>query len=178
MLYLLYLMRSSFVCACVCVALFVLAGCAGKPIRSFSGNAAQVAAPPDKVSALLAESADRAATALENLAAVEATRTPVADQLAPITQAPAPLMRAITVQWVGPVEPITQALASRAGYTFKVTGRAPPTPIVVTVDAENIPVIEVLRSIGLQMGTRATLRVDEAHARVEIAYDPAEEQKR
>lgn len=159
------------------MAALALAGCSGQPIRAFSGNAAQVAAPPDKVSALLAESADRASTALESLAAVEAARTPVADQVAPATHAPPGLARAITVQWVGPVEPVTRTLVDRAGYTFATTGRAPAVPIVVSVDAENTPVLEVLRSIGLQMGTRAALRVDGTRRSVEIAYDPAEQKR-
>jgi len=135
----------SFLGVCA-MALVALPGCGTHGIRTgFSGGAPQVAAPPDKVSALLAESADRAATALEELAAVEVVRTPPAPgATAPIADAPAHLMRATTVRWVGPAEPIVQALASRAGYTFATIGRAPAEGVIVSVDAENTPVIEVL----------------------------------
>lgn len=147
-------------------ALLVLAGC-GRPLRVEP----QVAAQPDKVSAMLAEAADRASVALETLAAVEQARTP-AIAVGPIENAPPELERAITVNWAGPVEPITRKLADRAGYTFQTIGTPPAVPTVVSVDVENRPVIDVLRSIGLQLGSRADVRVDGARRVVEIHYAP------
>lgn len=144
--------------------LLVLAGC-GTPVR----NDPQIVAGPDKVSALLAEAADRASVALETLAAVEQARTPEAS-IAPVDNAPQELMRAITVNWIGPVEPITKKLADRAGYAFQTVGNAPPAAIVVSVDVNNKPVIEVLRSIGLQLGVRGDVRVDAEQKIIEIHY--------
>lgn len=120
---------------------------------------------------MLAQAADRASTALETLAAVEQARTP-AVAVGPIPDAPAELQRAITVNWVGPVEPITKTLADRAGYMFQTLGTLPPVPLVVSIDVENTPVIDVLRSIGLQLGSRADVRVDAARRMVEIHYAP------
>lgn len=143
-----------------------LSGCTpGKPIR----GEPQVVASPDKVSAMLAEAADRASVALETLAAVEQARSPEAT-IAPAENVPPELKRAITVNWVGPLEPIVKTLADRASYAFQVIGAPPSVPIVVSVDVENKPVIEVLRSLGLQLGTRAILRVDAAAHMVEIQY--------
>ncbi|HEY0901188.1 MAG TPA: DotD/TraH family lipoprotein [Micavibrio sp.] len=131
----------------------------------------QVVASPDKVSAQLAEAADRASVALETLAAVEQARAP-GIAVAPIENAPAELRRAITVNWVGPVEQITRTLADRAGYSFNVIGNRPVTPVVVSLDVENKPVIDVLRNIGLQMGMRADIRVDGTRRVVEVQYAP------
>ena len=147
-------------------ALFTVTGCT-KPIRSNP----QVAAQPDKVSAMLADAADRASVALETLAAVEQARTP-AIAVGPIENAPSELERAITVNWVGPVEPIARKLADRAGYMFQTIGASPAVPVVVSIDVENKPVIDVLRSIGLQLGTRADVKVDGARRVVEIHYAP------
>ncbi len=147
-------------------ALISLAGCT-KPIRANP----QVAAQPDSVSAMLADAADRAANSLETLAAVEQSRSPEV-AVAPVGNAPPELRRAITVNWVGPVEPITKALASRASYNFVVVGNAPPTPVVVSIDKENMPVIEVLRDIGLQLGMRGDIKVDSASRVVELHYPP------
>lgn len=153
------------VMACACT----LSACApGKPIFN---RTPQVVASPDKVSAQLAEAADRASVALETLAAVEQARSP-GIAVAPIESAPAELRRAITVNWVGPVEAITKTLSDRAGYSFNVVGNEPVTPIVVSLDVENKPVIDVLRNIGLQLGTRADIRVDAARHLVEIHYAP------
>ena len=156
--------------SCLFLVVIGLTGCetAGK---AFSGDSPQIVASPDKVSAMLANAADRASTALETLAAVEYARSP-GIAVSPIGNAPPELRRAITVNWVGPVEPITKTLADRAGYGFLTIGNAPPTDIVVSLDVQNRPVIDVLRDLGLQLGLRADVRVDAERKIVEIHYAP------
>ena len=105
------------------------------------------------------------------MAAVEHGRGP-AIAAAPIGDAPANLRRAITVNWVGPAEQITKILADRASYNFVTVGVKPSVPVVVSIDAENKPVIEVLRDVGLQLGVRADVRVDASQEIVEIHYAP------
>ena len=87
--------------------------------------------------------------------------------------APSELRRSITVNWVGPVEPITKTLADRAGYNFLTIGHVPPVPIVVSLDIQNRPVIDVLRDLGLQLGLRADIKVDAERRVVEIHYAPS-----
>jgi defect-in-organelle-trafficking protein DotD len=120
---------------------------------------------------MLASAADRSANALETLAAVENTRTPHA-AAAPVANAPPELRRAITVNWIGPVEPITKKLAERSGYSFQTIGNAPPVPVVVSIDVENRPVIDLLRDIGLQLGNRGDVKVNSDQKIVEIHYPP------
>lgn len=155
---------------CLCFGGLALNACGST--ESFSDKRPQLVAEPDAVSAMLADAADRASNALQTLAAVEHHRTPGV-AVNPVGDAPAELRRAITVNWVGPVEPITQTLANRAGYEFISVGRPPSIPIVVSLDVENKPVIEVLRDIGLQLGLRADVRVDGNARAVEIHYPPA-----
>lgn len=131
----------------------------------------QMVASPEKVHLMLAEAADRSTTALEALAAVEQARSP-GIAVEPISNVPTELARAITVNWVGPVEPIVKTLADRASYGFMAIGEQPPVPVVVSVNVENRPVIDVLRSIGLQLGQRADVRVDAVRRMIEIHYAP------
>lgn len=152
----------------LCVAVLGLSACADNSIGSRNP---QVAAVPDKVSMMLADAADRSSNALQTLASIEQQRSPGV-AVAPITGAPPELRRAITVNWVGPVEPILKTLADRASYGFQAYGQQPPVPVVVSIDAENKPVIEVLRSVGLQLGVRADVRVDGQSRMVEIHYAP------
>ncbi len=147
------------------VALLV-SGCSSKRV-----DPPQLVATPDSVSLMLAEAADKASTALETLAAVEQARAP-GIAVGPATDVPPELNRAVTVNWVGPVEPITKQLSDRAGYTFQILGNPPPIPLVVSVDTENKPVIDILRSIGLQLGMRADIKVDAARKMVEVHYAP------
>ena len=151
------------------LCVFLTTGCSVS--RDFSDASPQLVATPDTVSAMLADAADRASKALETLAAVEYSRTPT-NTIAPVNNAPIELRRAITVNWIGPVETITKTLADRAGYNFLVIGNTPPVPVVISVDAENLPVIDVLRDVGLQLGARGDVKVDSAQRVVEIHYPP------
>lgn len=150
-------------------ALALLTGCQGNIVRV---DNPQLAAEPDKVSAMLAQAADKSAKALENLAAIEQTRAPQVN-MAPPADLPPELRRAVTVNWVGPAATVAKMMADRASYSFNVLGDEPATPIVVTLDQESTPIFDVLRSIGLQMGNRGDIRVDAASKTVELSYAPA-----
>ena len=150
-------MARSFLPMVLIAGMALLTGC-DSPSREFSNAHPQLVAEPDSVSAMLADAADRAANSLETLAAVEQSRSPG------VAVAP--------VGWIGPVEPISKTLANRAGYNFIVVGNAPPVPIVVSIDKENLPVIDVLRDVGLQLGMRGDIKVDSAGKVVELHYPP------
>lgn len=129
----------------------------------------QLVAESDNVTLRLAQAADRAANALDTLAAIQQTRTPV--ELPPLAaNAPPELRRSITVNWMGPVEPLAKTLADRAGYKLLTTGNAPENAIIVTINVRNQPVIETLRDVGLQLGGRAQLKVDAGLQIVELSY--------
>jgi defect-in-organelle-trafficking protein DotD len=151
----------------VAVAALVLAACS--PASRVENP--QMVAAPDRVSALLADAADRASNALQTLAAIEQTKSPPTN-LARTENAPVELRRAVTVAWVGPVDAIAKTLADRASYRFMVMGDTPPVPVVVNLDVENKQVIDVFRDIGLQLGGRANIRVDSNRRVVELHYAP------
>lgn len=133
----------------------------------------QIVAEPDQTSLMIADAADRATRALESLAAVEQVRTPsAAAAAATIPNAPVELQRAVTFNWSGPAEDVARDMAARAGYTFRMVGDQPPAPILVNLNIYNQPMIEVLRDLGLQMGTRADLKLDANRRTVEIIYAP------
>lgn len=131
----------------------------------------QLVAEPDSSSLMLADAADRAARSLESLAAVEQVRTPSASAAAAmIPNAPIELQKAVTFSWNGPVEPVARDLAARAGYSFRTVGNQPPAPITVALDITNEPIVQVLRDLGLQMGSRGDLKLDANRRTVEIIY--------
>jgi defect-in-organelle-trafficking protein DotD len=145
-----------------------VAGCAYQPQKVSNP---QLVAEADTVSLMLAEAAGKAATSLEALASVEQYRTPQA-VVSTIPNAPQELRRGMTVNWVGPVEPMAKAIADKTGYQFNAIGDVPPAPIVVTVNAQNKQIIEVLRDMGLQLGGRGTLNVDANRRVIELQYAP------
>lgn len=131
----------------------------------------QVVTEPDRVSLMLAEAADKASNALETLAAVEQSKSPGVS-VEPVHNAPTELMRAMTVTWMGPAEGLLKRAADRASYTYLAIGDEPPSPLTVNIDAENTPVIEILRDVGLQLGVRADVKVDGTRRMVELHYAP------
>lgn len=131
----------------------------------------QLVAEPDPVALRLAAAADRASTALQTLASVEQARNPsVAIQAVP--HAPQELRRTVSVNWVGPIEPLLLSLSDRAGYQLQVNGDKPPVPVVVSIQAREKSVVDVLRDLGLQAGRRADVVVDPARRIVELNYAP------
>ena len=118
---------------------------------------------PDPAEMRLAEAAERAEAALTAIAMMRAAASPplVPDLPAVV---PVALQRRVTVDWIGPVESLAEALAGRAGYRFAMGGAAPARPVMVSVTARDVPLIEVLRNAGLQAGSAATLVVN-ANAR-------------
>lgn len=131
----------------------------------------QIVVSPDRTDLMLADAATRATKALESLASLEQAKNPDAGDIA-LPNAPAELRRSVTLNWNGPVESVARLLADRAGYQFQAIGAPPPTGLLVRVDARAEQVVSVLRSIGLQMGNRATLKVNPNTRVVEIQYAP------
>lgn len=124
-----------------------------------------------EVTARLAEAAQRTADAVESLASIEQARTP--ELYTPIVaDAPQELRLLVTVQWTGPWENLLKVMAERVGYGFRVIGKTPPVPVVVTVDAKQEAYVDVMRNIGLQAAGRADLVLDSQNKMVEVRYAP------
>ncbi len=159
---------------CFCLTLVLATGaCADSGLGGVFERTAERprVTAPDPVEERLADAADQAAGALQTLAAIEQARTPTAP-VPSVANAPAELRRLVTIDWVGPIAPIAERLAERAGYSFNTIGDAPTVPIVVTLRIQDRPLIDVLRDIGLQAGNRASLAVDANLRRVEVRYGP------
>ena len=146
-----------------------LAGCADDMPWSYD-RAHPLVATPDPVAVRLADASDKAANALQSLAAIEQVRTP--SPLPPITPVTPgdDLQKPMTVAWTGPVAPLALRLATRVGYRFQQIGTPPVVPVSVTVDVIEQPILEILRDIGLQMGTRANLVIDSNRHVIELEY--------
>ena len=147
------------------LAISSLTGCAQYKLDQ------QLVAEPDPVALRLSAAVDKASAALQTLASVEQARNPGANLQMP-PSAPVELRRIVSVDWTGPIEPIVQTLADRAGYQLQVNGGKPPVPVVVSLTAREKSVIEVLRDLGLQAGQRADVVVDPDRRIVELNYAP------
>lgn len=75
-----------------------------------------------------------------------------------------------TVDWSGPIEPLVQRIADLTQYELKVLGQEPPVALVVSVTGQNVPVADLLKDAGLQLGKRADLVVYPNIKVIELRY--------
>lgn len=127
----------------------------------------------DPISLRIAQAAEKASKALNDIAGVEQYRNPL-PPMEDFAGAPPALTQPITLTWNGPVEQAVQTLAAKAGYTYNVAGIAPPLPLAVSVNVYERPLIDVLRDIGLQLGNRADVAVDIKGSSVQLRYAPTD----
>ena len=155
----------------VSIVILLLAGCSDWDRT----NVKPVATEPDIVTVKLAQAADRASKALDDIANIEQQQNPAA---APIQsgdgEALPALMQPVSVRWSGPIESVCRTLAERAGMRFRVKGSQPAVPLVVNVDAYQQPLLHILRDVGLQAGSRADLAINQNEGVVEVRYAAAD----
>jgi len=159
--------RSLIKKAAALLAGLTLAACAMYP------STTPVATEPDLVGTRIAQASEKAAQALDTISGIEQQRTPL-PMPEDYSNAPPSMMQLITVKWTGPVEQITQTLATRAGLRFQTKGTPPAVPLTVSINAYKQPMIELLRDLGLQVGRRADITVDGQNGVIEIRYAPVD----
>ena len=76
---------------------------------------------------------------------------------------------AVSVVWVGELEPVIRDLAASCGMGFRVVGRS-TSPILVSIEVNDMLILEVFRILGMQAGTRADVIYRSAENMVEIVY--------
>ena len=144
------------------VPLLLVCGCATPP---------EPAAERTPVASELRRAALDARAALWQLAAIRqaATGTGLAEN-GGVWTAPAGLDGPVSVAWVGPYHELVATVAGQTGYGYEPVGKPPVNPIVVRVDAEQIPAIVVLRDASWQVRDRASLEIDEARRTLRVRF--------
>lgn len=135
------------------------------------GDRAQAAAM-DPVALRIAESADKASAALQDLARVEETRRPPAPE--PPTTSNDELNALVTIDWTGGAEELVRNLSVRLKYDVVVVGNTPVVPVVVNIHQRDRTVLEALRNIGEQATEFLDLAVDPQNHKIEIRYKAPE----
>jgi defect in organelle trafficking protein DotD len=128
---------------------------------------------PDPVGLRLAQAAERATQAQNKMAQIESFRTPLPQQEGLGLSMPG-LNQVTSLTWSGPIEQITRTLAEMGGLTFKKTGKEPPLPLVVNVEAHQESIGKILQDIGAQAGRRADLIIDPKNGTLDLHYAPTD----
>ena len=106
---------------------------------------------------ILAESATSVSRSLAHLAEVERAVYPHAKLPPPPNAMRIGMAEKASIDWSGPIEPLIKKIAKATHYKFRVIGKRPAIPILVSVNAKNTPLANILRDISFQANKQATI---------------------
>jgi defect-in-organelle-trafficking protein DotD len=145
----------------------VIAGCGANPDQT---PVVATTGVPDATLALskAIASVDRAMNQFDPAQAWENGPT------APSPYVPVELRRPMDVNLANvSIDQAAGMLAGAAGYKFAVINPSKHPPLVVSLSGARTPIIDLLRSLGAQAGTKAVVTVNGDTRSVEVAYRDA-----
>lgn len=126
--------------------------------------------PSDDATIKLAEAASSVSDSMLEMVKVEKNITPPKkDNLLTIPNAYNLQSRA-SVDWSGPVKELTLRVAKAAHYRLRVLGKEPAIPILISLNAKDESLAELLRDIDYQAGNKAHIHVYPNSQVVELRY--------
>ncbi|MBA4696474.1 MAG: type IVB secretion system lipoprotein DotD [Legionella sp.] len=75
-----------------------------------------------------------------------------------------------TVDWAGPIQELTNRLTQAAHYRLRVLGHPPAIPILISLNAKDESIGELLRDIDYQAGKKASIYVYPKSRVIELRY--------
>lgn len=151
-------------------AVLAAPGCEQIAALSPAEPSTPVVAEPSPVLKMMADAARDAERALDSLARVEQARAPAPPPSQPVAGLPSELAQPIGMNFIGPIDVAVAELARKAGYELRILGDQPPTPILVDISAEGLPLWKAVESAGLQAGQRADVVISMRERVIEVRY--------
>lgn len=150
------------------LALLSLTACSTTP-------SADEAPPIEEIDQIIADAVEVSASSNRAIAEVEVavaapTRPGPLAQVPPTVVLPPEAIQPITVDWQGPLEPLIQDLAARAGYSFRMTGRAPANARMISVVANEEPLFGIIRRVGAMVHDHADIAFNPSTRTIELRY--------
>ena len=126
--------------------------------------------PSDDATIKLAEAAVSVSDSMLEMARIEKVITPPhTDNTLTIPNAYNMQARA-SVDWSGPIEELTARIAKAAHYKFRVIGKSPAVPVLISLSIKDVSLAELLRDIDYQAGKKASIHVYPNSQVVELRY--------
>ena len=136
------------------------------------GNHAKISqsSSSDPSNTSLVEAATSVSHSLQHLAATEqAAFHPIASQSLP-DPASYGMGGHASIDWSGPIEPLLQQIAQTASYRVKIVGHEPVIPILVTINAKDEMLGDILSNVAFQCGKRADVILYPEKQVIELRY--------
>ena len=150
------------------IALCIILGGCAKTVATFKKP--PINDPSDDATIKLAEAATSISRSMLQVAKIEKTiNPPNKDNILTIPNAYNLQARA-SVDWAGPIGELTERLAKAAHYRFRVMGKEPAIPVLVSLNVKDESLAEILRDIDYQAGVKASIHVYPNNQVVELRY--------
>lgn len=143
----------------------LLTACASQPRFVTYGPAGT-----DPAEIQLAEAATSISHSLDKLAAVRAAEAPPATKQHLVQPTGYTMAGKASVDWSGPIGGLVKQIADASEYKLRVLGNAPSVPIIVSINAQNVNLGDVLRDADFQAGDAAHIRVYQQSKTIELRY--------
>lgn len=126
--------------------------------------------PSDDASIKLAEAATSVSRSMMEMAKVEKVITPPKLDNTMTIPSSYNLQARASVDWSGPIEELTNRIAKAAHYRLRVLGREPAVPVVISINAKDESLAQILRDVDYQAGKKAFIHVYPNRQVVELRY--------
>jgi defect-in-organelle-trafficking protein DotD len=146
--------------------LFGLSGCCCTSARH---NCETIVEPQDAATIQLAEAASSISQSLTQLSAIQQANTPTPRIYLPITRA-CEMANLVSIDWAGPVGPLVDRIGCLTHYCVRKLGVPPAIPVIVSLNARNTPLADVIRDVAFQCGTRACIVIYSDQRIIELRY--------
>lgn len=107
---------------------------------------------------------------LTTLAAAEKAESPPILNTAQLITSEGGMGGKVDVDWTGPIGPLVVKLGALTNYRVKFLGTEPAIPILISINAKETVIADVLQNASLQTGKRAHILVFPASRLIEVRY--------
>lgn len=110
---------------------------------------------------------------LNVLASAQEAESPPVINIAPLITPEGGMGGKVAIDWTGPVAPLIEKIAKMTDYRVKILGNEPAIPIIITINARDTMIAEILQNASFQSGKRAHILVFPNNHVIEVRYLPA-----
>ncbi len=150
-----------------------LSGCSKTIHMKYSyitANSAPVNAVDRNAQSQLAETSASTSKSLQQLSAMQMAVHPKAKLAAPLNPKRLGMTQITSLNWNGPIEPLLRKIADASHYKLHVLGTKPAIAVLVSIDAHNQTLAEILRNATYQVEKKAAVKVYPGRHIIELRY--------
>jgi defect in organelle trafficking protein DotD len=121
----------------------------------------------------LAETAQSVNQSLQELSSIQLATHPGVKMPKPLNPNLIGMAQQTSLDWTGPVGPLLKKIAQASGYHVRVLGIQPAIPVIVSINAYDEPLANILRDTTYQVVKKARIKLYPQNRVIELRYLPS-----